>query len=116
MVGVWLCLGFVWYNSMKGVMIIVSKLFVVEFGVDCICVNCINLVFGEIVLMIEFMGCEDILDNCCCFFVMILFGCFLMLQDIVNVVFYLVFDEVEFIIGVCFEVDGGCCIQLYLVV
>lgn len=110
MVGIWFCFGLVWYNVSKGVVIMVSKVMVVEFGFDKICVNCVNLVMGVMGFIEQFMGVFDMFENWVCFLVMILMGWFFMLQDVVNVCLYLVLDEVEFIIGMCLEVDGGCCV------
>lgn len=87
-------MGLIWYNGSKGVVIIISKLMVVELGLDKICVNCVNLVILVIGLLFEFMGVFDILENCKKFVVIIFMGCFFILEDIVNVCLYLGLDEV----------------------
>lgn len=102
-----------YYLVVKGVLCIFIKMIVCEVGQYGICCNCV--VFG--VIVIDFMfnyvkwivvekGVleEEVYEQ---MFVSCVFKVYLMLEDVVNLVLFFVFDQVCMIIGQLINVDVG---------
>lgn len=105
-------LVFLVYNVSKGVVCIFIKLIVIF----CVCLGyniCVNFVcfgFVEIKLVLDVLmvlGNEVVEVVFVGIIVCILMGCFGWLEEIVLVIVFFVFDDVSYVIGFDFVVDGG---------
>lgn len=78
---------------------------VVDFFFMGIWVNCVVFGFISIFMLVKVFNSDLVWKEKVLFCILI--GYFGIIEDVVNVVYFLVLEDVKFIIGEVFKVDGG---------